>query len=622
MKRHLNLMAMLLCLAMILSMLGCGASGESAITSSNVSVSVEEHTETPAEEPDTAQEAVVMEEADPESAMESNVEEIEPVEEMVLSGNLVPRDTSKGQLLSSDASVEEIVANISPQLPENLPLTEDGAEITYLTEFNEKMYETIPGGYADCYPFQVAEALTGVHITFREISSGAWTEQFSLIVASGDYPDLVASKTEYSGGDDKGVEDEFILALNDYLEEYCPNYYSFLQQGDNMTQVMTDTGNVAAFYIINTDDGCPSGTGNAFIRTDYLEKVGMEKPATYDEWYAVLKAFQTELGISEPIMWPATLVGTDQGMVSGYGVAGNASIDHRGTNIPYYVVDGEVRYGLIQDEYHEFMEMCRTWYDEGLISSEFLTKNENSREADFITTITEGHSGIFFIDNQEVESLIDMGKEIDPDFAVEAISSPVKSEGDINHFATINSLNKAYWVTTNVENLELVLSWCDFWYTQVGSDLCEWGLEGVTFQYDENDQRYLTEFGDSIFISSTNRDLRTVYSLNNVGYVSLQVNSTDSEFVKACNEIRSVNTDNAYTLPAISLTAEESEEHSGIYSDIATYVNECLPKFLTGDKSMDEWDEFIANIYSMNIERCLEIYQAAYDRYCARTGAQ
>lgn len=613
MKKLSRFISGLLCAGMLLSLIGCGTTENAAKSSSLSEDTVSENVSAA---PTIEANAPESEPAQEFSAAE---DEASAVDAVYLTGSLVPRDKSKGQLLSSEATVDEIVANLSPQLPENLPLTEDTTEITFLTEFNEKMYETIPGGYADCYPFQVAEALTGVHVVFREIASSAWVEQFRLTVASGDYPDLVAAKTEYSGGDDKGIEDSFILSLNDYLEEYCPNYYSFLKQSDNMTKVMTDSGNVAAFYIINTDDGVPSGTGNGFIRTDYLAAVGMDKPETYDQWHEVLKAFQSQLGLSEPIMWPATLIGTDQGMISGYGIAGNASIDHRGTNIPYYVKDGKVCYGLIQDEYREFMEMGRTWYEEDLISPEFLTKNANSREAAFVTTITEGHTGIFFIDNQEVESLIDMGKEINPDFAVEAIANPVMKAGDINHFATISTLNKAYWVTTNAENLELLLSWCDFWYTQIGSDLCEWGLEGVTFQYDSDDHRYLTEFGDSIFVSSTNRDLRTVYSLNNVGYVSLQINSTDTEFVKTCNEIRSINTDNAYTLPAISLTAVESEEHSAIYSDIATYANENLPKFFTGDKSMDQWDEFIDNIYSMNIERCIEIYQDAYDRYCARS---
>ena len=53
-----------------------------------------------------------------------------------------------------------------------------------------------------------------------------------------------------------------------------------------------------------------------------------------------------------------------------------------------------------------------------------------------------------------------------------------------------------------------------------------------------------------------------------------------------------------------------------IYADIDTYISESLWKFVSGELSLDDYfTEFVANIESMNIARCVEIYQAAYDRY-------
>lgn len=616
MKNTKRLFAIILAAAMLAALLA-GCSGSEAPAAEEELPSQTQEASAPQEEAAPEQSAESTESA---ATQEPPQEETEPEETQPFSV-VAQRDPSKGVLLPSDATVEDITANISPELPGNLPLTDSGEDITFMTEFNEQMYKTVPNGYADCIPFQVAEELTGVKVEFVEVGSGAWTERFNLLVVSGDYPDIVAAKTDYSGGDDKGIADEFILPLNDYLEEYCPNYWGLLSNGSNLINAMTDSGYVAGFYGITSGNGQPNGKGTGFIRQDWLEDLELEKPVTYDQMYEVLKAFQTEKQADEPIMWPSTLVSTNEGLVSGYGVAGNASIDHRGTNIPYYVVDGQIHYGLLEDGYREFMEMCRKWYDEGLISPEFLTKNENSRDAAYITTITEGHSGIFFVDNQEVESMVTMGQELTSSFAVEAITDPVKNEGDIDHFAEISTElgNKAYWVTTGARNIPLVLSWCDFWYSNVGSDLCEWGLEGVTFTYNDEGSRELTDFGTEMFITTTNRDLRTVYSLNCVGYVTLQKNSTDSEFVLKCNEIRSVNNDSAYTLPNISLTAEESERHSAVYNDIATYVVENLAKFFVGERSMDQWDEFTDQIRSMGIDECIEIYQAAYDRYAARS---
>ena len=42
---------------------------------------------------------------------------------------------------------------------------------------------------------------------------------------------------------------------------------------------------------------------------------------------------------------------------------------------------------------------------------------------------------------------------------------------------------------------------------------------------------------------------------------------------------------------------------------------EYIAKFITGDKSLDEYDSFVEQIESMNIQGYLDIYQEAYDRY-------
>jgi putative aldouronate transport system substrate-binding protein len=75
---------------------------------------------------------------------------------------------------------------------------------------------------------------------------------------------------------------------------------------------------------------------------------------------------------------------------------------------------------------------------------------------------------------------------------------------------------------------------------------------------------------------------------------------------------------NANMLPPITRTAEEGQEYSAIYNDIQTYAHEAIPMFIIGTKPLSEFDAFVAQIKSMNIDRCIEIQQAALDRYMAR----
>ena len=74
--------------------------------------------------------------------------------------------------------------------------------------------------------------------------------------------------------------------------------------------------------------------------------------------------------------------------------------------------------------------------------------------------------------------------------------------------------------------------------------------------------------------------------------------------------------DNAGILPGrATKSTEEGQEYSRLYSDIETYVNENIPLFIIGTKSMAEYDAFVDQIRSMNIDRCIEIQQASVDRY-------
>ncbi len=73
-----------------------------------------------------------------------------------------------------------------------------------------------------------------------------------------------------------------------------------------------------------------------------------------------------------------------------------------------------------------------------------------------------------------------------------------------------------------------------------------------------------------------------------------------------------------YVLPPITLTAEEGAEYAKIMSDIESYRNEMMLKFITGQEPLDKFDEYVNNIKSMNIDRVIEIYKTALDRYNKR----
>jgi putative aldouronate transport system substrate-binding protein len=69
---------------------------------------------------------------------------------------------------------------------------------------------------------------------------------------------------------------------------------------------------------------------------------------------------------------------------------------------------------------------------------------------------------------------------------------------------------------------------------------------------------------------------------------------------------------------AMTMTQDEGRRFSTIMAEVETYIEEKFIKFVMGIEQLDKFDEFVAQVESMNIEEAINIQQAALDRYIAR----
>lgn len=87
---------------------------------------------------------------------------------------------------------------------------------------------------------------------------------------------------------------------------------------------------------------------------------------------------------------------------------------------------------------------------------------------------------------------------------------------------------------------------------------------------------------------------------------------------KEAVELWSESAENDINMPPITLNARESEEFNAIMSDLDTYYDETVIRFIMGEEPLDNFDEFVATLQGMGIERAIELQQSALDRYIAR----
>ena len=589
-------LALLLALCLTAGLMaGCGSSSESAAASSAAS----------------ATEAAEATEAEAPAAEEAAEELETPADIAAEDSSLTMQEVAS--MTEATAYAQEIFGEDAA--PETVEYPIDTTEsLSLVATFPDPLFASYPNAMADCYIYQAAEEKTGIHVEYQGLSTSASSEQFNVMIASGSYPDMIGWGLNYATGDDAAVEEEIYLDLTDYIADYAPNYYQLLSTDDELlkTAVSSD-GYITAFFGLTIEDGLSKA--GLVIRTDLLEKNGMDKPYTIDEWEETLAMFQNE-GLEQPLMMLSPGAIQDDWIAAAFDVAAFCNNFPQST-APVYVEDGTIKFGPIEDGFYDYISLMHDWYEKGYIHSDFISINSNWNGPDYSNAITTGEAGIFYSDVGNIGGYVE-ASEVEG-FALEATYDMHADADSVNHFAQFSSKSagNGFHITTNCDEskIELACRWGDWWYTEEGSLIANYGEEGNSFEYVDGVPT-LTEVVTKSDLGM--RDALLVYASNGTICCVIDpdaVTSGYSELDKAAPEIWAEGMDNANVIPStVAMTADEQTEANAIYSDIETTCMEYIAKFITGDKSLDEYDEMVETIKSMNIDGYLEIRQAAYDR--------
>lgn len=512
------------------------------------------------------------------------------------------------------STAEELEAD--PSVPYELPLFAEGKTFTMWKSINSDLLSTtMPNGYLDNFAYQKSVELTNVNIDYITVSSSAAVEQFGIMLATGTYPDMIANLSSLvSDSFDTLIEQEILIDLYPYVMDCMPVYQSLLDKGgDNLyLETLTDAGQMGAICSIQLERDDP--IYGLAIRQDWLDALGLEIPKTYEKLTTVATAFQTELGATEPIHYLGLY-----DFCEGFGVVGyNVNFNPFATQYQgFYQVDGEVKFGLVEDGYRDYLEVVSDWYAKGLIHAEFYTYNQNRNGSEAEAARLGNYCGIVGINPNNLDYYEENAE--DPNYNLSAMAYPTVTEGEQIHLAEYSSYTApVISVTTDCSDVESVVTWLDWWYTDQGSDLANYGVEGLTMNYDENGKPQYTELytqNDGSIISDD--EFPQLYFYQIVGCVTIPdgVKSFYSDKAKSFPAVWMENQDDTWSMPPISLNTEEGETFSETFSDISTLFATYLPQFVTGERPLSEWDSFVQKLYDMGIEDCIACWQAALDRY-------
>ncbi len=469
--------------------------------------------------------------------------------------------------------------------------------------------------------FQTMAEETNVTIEFQHPAVGGETDAFNLMCATGDYPDAIQYAWPTApGGPANYINDGVIIPLNDLIDAYMPNLKAYLEAHPDFDRMCKlDDGTYYMLPSIYEEVDLATDQG-LIVRGDFLDELGItadELPTTLDGWEELLIQVRDceELEGVIPFMFVTMSNITDT----------NAIVGAWGICQEFYNDNGTVKYGALQPEYKEFLTLMRRWFEEGLIDPEFAANTAKLRDE----KVTGDRVFLFLgsMGNAITRYTGMCRNEDNPDFSLLPQAYPTLEEGEVCPVGRRgNLIGSGLAITTSCspETAEVICKYYDYFYTEEGHMLSNWGVEGYTYDYDENGEPYFLP----LVVESEEGWSREQ------GMAKYTIWQTDSPVYKKGDVLAQrdclpeqiegrekwMECENAIIMPPVTPTADEANEFATIMNDCTTYLYEQASKIIMGEVDLDEgYDIMVSTLKGMGIDRAIELRQAALDRYLART---
>ena len=210
------------------------------------------------------------------------------------------------------------------------------------------------------------EEYTNVHIEWI-VPSGAAQQAFNTMIAGGDYPDIIMgmglSREQVTSLETQGI----VRDISKEIDEHGINIKKMFEEVPEAKEYTTYDGKM--YGVTNVNNSYSSIYSNAmWVFEPWLEKLGLDKPTTIDEFYEMLKAFKEKdpngNGKADEIPLAARGVSNYSAGIEAYLMS--AFIPTEG-NVRYYVENDTVKHVATQPEYREGIKYIKKLYDEGLL---------------------------------------------------------------------------------------------------------------------------------------------------------------------------------------------------------------------------------------------------------------
>ena len=457
---------------------------------------------------------------------------------------------------------------------------------------------------------------TNIEVEWNLLAPEVYSQKRNLLLASNDLPDAFINS--------KFTDDELVrygvngtlIPLEGLIEQYAPNLQAVFEARPELEAAVTASdGHIYA--LPNAEElGLAAVPFFWSINTSWLDALGLPMPTTVDEYHDALVAFKTqdpngngkadEIPLSFINNWWCADIGDLFAALGG--IADNA--DHR------IVRDGEVIYTGADERYGDAIATLHEWYEEGLIDPESFTQDDKTYLAKGKTETPVLGSYVWW----ETEEVV--GTDRADEYALLPVLDGV--EGQLvgrSNYADFG--RNAFAITSANKYPSATMRWVDRLYEPVMSAQVSYGPIGET----------LEETADGVLEQATlpegvnAGELRQQVALGAGAPHVLTREDFENVVLPEPRALQRLQDLEEHYLPyaepenypSVFFSVEELEEIGSIEPDIKALVEQKRAEWISSGGVEEAWDGYVSQLESMGLDRLVELYQAAYDRFVDAT---
>ena len=529
------------------------------------------------------------------------------------------KETSKTEQSSQVESSQQTSSEVGSTEPEvvevTYPLDTDVTFTMFITSACAP-HKSLSGFEESPWHIKLVEK-TGVDVKWSKGPTGEGNKALTLLLAEEkDRPDVWDRASTPSSLIKEWIQDDVILDLTNYLPKYAPDFWEYINRPENETarkSIVDDEGRY--WYIPSMRESTYNITYQGpMIRKDWLDACGLNIPVTMDDMEKVLIAFKEKYG--------AAYAGT-LSYFKNVGFCAGTDAFASLTFKTYVDDNGKIQCGNVQPEWKAYLEYINRWYEMGLIDADFFTADNAMVQQ----KAANNKAGVIFAAMSQLTKYVDDAEKngngaewIGIEYLRTAAGEPTSMiQTSASNFDNVDTI----FINSKIEEdkIPVVLNWLNYFFTEEGMEYANFGEKGEVYTRDAEGNVKWTEL-------ITNDPLGTSAALAKyTGWTGTGIGIQSADFVRAKNAQQAVdavykwieNTEGMeHCVPLLSYTDDESMQYKDRQAAISKYVEEVALKFVTGEKSLDEFDAFVAELDKLGLQECLKAHQSAYDRFLAR----